>query len=96
MSSSLGVAIFLLSQLDGRRSLGALRQLRSPEWLRLIGAGLGFFTNFGVRRRNRGPAAPPLAPAASPRIARACAESVHRDERNVPLPRRRCSRCHSR
>ena len=61
MSSSLGVAIFLLSQLDGRRSLSALRQLRSPEWLRLIGAGLGFFTNFGVRRRDRGPAAPPLA-----------------------------------
>ena len=61
MSSSLGVAIFLLSQPDGRRSLSALRQLRRPEWLRLIGAGLGFFTNFGVRHRDRGPAAPPLA-----------------------------------
>jgi len=60
MSSSLGVAIFLLSQLDGRRSLSALRELRSLEWLRLLGAGLGFFANFGVRR----PRPPPRRPAA--------------------------------
>jgi hypothetical protein len=60
MSSSLGVAIFLLSQLDGRRSLSALRELRSLEWLRLLGAGLGFFANFGVRR----PRPPRRRPAA--------------------------------
>ena len=66
MSSGLGVAIFLLSQLDGRRSLSALRELRSLEWLRLLGAGLGFFANFGVRR-----------PRPPPRRAAACAPWPH-------------------